>query len=81
MQEQIPLLPVTGWKIAGIRDLKAIMLTLDYLTHAMQPDEQSHQSGNYVFHTAQARELAQRILVQCDLVDTGATQGTHQTKH
>ena len=57
------------------------MIRLDYLTHAMQPDTQSHQSPEFLFQAAQARELAQKILALCDSLESAPVQHSGFPKH
>ena len=73
--------PVAGWEIRAVPAYGALMLRLDYLTHAMQAPSESHRSPNYLIHAAQARELAQRILAACDKLESGPPPGTGLPTH
>jgi len=81
MKEDTALSPVSGWTVAPISAYGAVMLRLDYLTHATQTAEESQQSPNYVLHSPQARELALKILAMCDRLESGELQGAGLPKH
>jgi hypothetical protein len=70
--EEIPLAPVAGWQIAPISAYQAVMLRLEYLTHATQQPEQAHQTPHLVLNAAQALELSEALKKHAAL----ATQGT-----
>lgn len=80
-EEEIALTPVAGWEIGTVPAYGALMLRLDYLTHATQSPDQAHKSPTFVIQTAQARELAQRILVACEKLESGPPPGTGLPKH
>lgn len=80
-QAEIPLSPVAGWELGTIAAYGAVMLRIDYLTHATQTAEEAQKSPTFVIHTAQARELAQRILVACEKLESGPPPGTGAAKH
>lgn len=59
--EEIPLSPVAGWDIAPISAYAAVMLRLDYLTHATQRPDEAHQTPQLVMNAAQALELSEAL--------------------
>ncbi|MDA8522326.1 hypothetical protein [Acidovorax sp. NCPPB 4044] len=79
--DELPLAPVAGWQLKSIPAYGALVICFDYLSHETQTPEEAQQSQNFVLNTAQARELAQRILVQCDKLESGPPQGTGLPKH
>lgn len=79
--ETIALAPVAGWDLAAIAAYGAVMLRLHYLTHATQTPQQAQPSPVFLIHAAQARELAQRILAQCDQLEAGPPPGSGLPKH
>ena len=80
-EEEIALSPVAGWEIGAIPAYGALMLRLDYLTHATQQPDEAQKSPTFLIHTAQARELAQRILAACEKLESGPPPGTGLPKH
>lgn len=78
--EEIPLSPVAGWQIAPISAHQAVMLRLDYLTHAMQPKEQAHQTPYLALNAAQALELSEALRKHAVLAMQG-TPGAGLPKH
>lgn len=79
--EEIPLRPVAGWELRGIPHMGAVMVTLQYLVSLMETPEQSHASPNFVFHTAQLRELAAAMIRAADKVESGPTPTDGLPKH
>lgn len=79
--EELPLAPITGWEIKSIPALGALIVRLDYVTNAMQPSDEAHQTPHFVLNPVQARELAQRILARCDQLESGPPPGTGLPKH
>lgn len=53
--------------------MDAIAITIEYLVSPMVATRA--KSPNYVIHTAQARELAQRILALCERVESSPQRG------
>ncbi|SDW94068.1 hypothetical protein [Lysobacter enzymogenes] len=66
MTDEIPLSPVAGWDLSSIPAMGAVMLTLHYLVSLMETPGQAHRSPNYVFHTAQLRELGEAMIRAAD---------------
>lgn len=79
--DELQLAPIAGWEIKSIAAFGALILRLDYLTHATQKPDEPHQTPNFVMNTAQARELAQRILAGCEKLESGPPPGTGLPKH
>ena len=71
-KDSIALAPVAGWQIAPISAYEAVMLRLDYLTHAMQRPDEAHQTPHFSMTAAQALELSEALKKHAAL----ATQGT-----
>jgi hypothetical protein len=80
-REDIQTSPVTGWTVAPVSAMHAVMLRLDYLTHATQPLDQAHHSPQYILNAAQARQLAEALQRQAALSEIGGPQGTGLPKH
>lgn len=80
MNDHIETLPVSGWDLRTAPALDAILITIHYLTHPTQRMEDAEER-TFVLHTAQARELAQRILAQCETQGDGKRHGAGLPKH
>lgn len=78
--EEIPLAPVAGWQIAPVSAYQAVMLRLDYLTHATQQPDEAHQTPNLVLTAAQALELSEALKKHVALAAQG-TPGAGLPKH
>lgn len=70
--EEIPLSPIAGWNVAPISAYEAVMLRLDYLTHATQHPDEAQQTPQLVMTAAQALELSEALKKHAAL----AMQGT-----
>jgi hypothetical protein len=81
MNDDIVTAPATGWEIRGVADLSAAMVTIQYLSSPMQRAEESHSSPNFLFHTAQLRDLAQALLRAADNLDSGPAPKGIGPKH
>ena len=80
---QSPTLPRSGRRSATARGAgpaacrrcfdgeNAVDLTLKYLVSPMERAETAHTSPNFLFHTAQLRELAHAMLRAADKVEPG----------
>ena len=71
-QEEITLSPVVGWQVGPIQAYEAVMLRLDFLSHALQRADEAHPSPNFVLTAAQALELSETLKKHAGV----ATQGT-----
>jgi hypothetical protein len=80
MNEEIITLAVTEWELRSAPALGAMLITIQYLTNPMQRPEDAEER-TFVLHATQARELAERILVQCTTLESGEPQGTGLPKH
>jgi len=79
--EEIPTLPIAGWELKAVPAYDAILISFAYLSHALQKPEEAVTDRTYVIHTAQAEELAQRILALLGRMKTGATPGSGPQQH
>ncbi|UHQ21917.1 hypothetical protein LVB77_14710 [Lysobacter sp. 5GHs7-4] len=70
MDEQIELRPAAGWDLLAINHLGGVALTIRYLVSPMEAPTGAHPSPNYLFHTAQLRELAHAMLRAADTVES-----------
>ncbi|WP_075575003.1 hypothetical protein [Lysobacter antibioticus] len=70
MTDDLPLRPVSGWDLRTIPAYGAVALTLHYLVSPMETAAQSHRSPNFVFQTAQLRELGQAMIQAADRAET-----------
>ena len=61
MNEEISLAPLAGWQVAPITAYGAVMLRLDFLTHATQRPEEAQTTPNLVLTVAQALELSEAL--------------------
>jgi len=80
MTQEIVSLPITGWELRTVPTLDAMLITLSYLTNSLQSQEDA-EVRTFAIHSAQARELAQRILSLCDQQEDSAPQGAGLPKH
>ena len=78
--EEIPLAPVTGWQIAPISAYQAVMLRLDFLTHAMQQPDEAQQTPHLALTAEQALELSEALKKHAALAMQG-TLGAGLPKH
>jgi biofilm regulator BssS len=78
--EEIPLSPIAGWNVAPISAYEAVMLRLDYLTHATQRPEEAQQTPQLVMTAAQALELSETLRKHAALAIQG-TPGAGLPKH
>lgn len=69
MADEIPLRPAAGWQLRSIPSMGAVALTIEFLVSPMESPDQAHPSPNFLFHTAQLRELAHAMLQAADKVD------------
>lgn len=81
MNEEIPLAPISGWQLAPISAYAAVMLRLDYLTHATQQANQAHQTPQMVMTKAQALELIEALQRVVGKLDSGPPEGTGLERH
>ena len=81
MEREIPTCPVAGWQIGPVSALQAVMVRLDYLTHATQAAQEANQSPQYVLTDAQARELADALRKHAALSESGGPQGAGFPQH
>lgn len=79
--EEIPLAPVARWGIAPIATYGAVMLQLQYLTHATQQPEEAHRTPNLLLPADQCRELIQALERTLQRLESGPPQGTGLPKH
>ncbi len=78
--EEIGLAPLAGWQVAPIPDLQAVMLRLDFLTHATQRPEEAQQTPRLVLTAAMALELSAALQKHAQLA-MQATHGAGQKRH
>ena len=71
MTDELQLAPAAGWDLRAIPAMEAVALTLKYLVSPMERAETAHTSPNFLFHTAQLRELAHAMLRAADKVEPG----------
>lgn len=79
--EPIATAPVAGWTIAPVSAYRAVMLGLDYLSHAGQAHDQAHQSPQYILTVPQALELAAALTKHAALASSGGPEGAGLPKH
>lgn len=79
--DEIKTLPITGWEIKTVPAMDAMLISFSYLSHPLQTLEEAVTDRTYVLHTAQAAELAQRILALLGQMKNAAPQGTGLPKH
>lgn len=79
--DEIPLAPVAGWDIAPISAYGAVMLRLQYLTHATQQPAEAHHTPHLVLHAAQALELIAALQRVVSALETAPPQGTGLPRH
>lgn len=78
--EEIGLAPLAGWQIAPIGAAQAVMLCLDYLTHATQQPDEAQTTPKMVMTAAMALELSEALKKHAELAMQG-THGAGQPKH
>lgn len=61
--------------------MDAMLISFSYLSHQMQTREEAVTDRTYALHTAQAAELAQKILAQLLQMKSAEPQGTGLPKH
>lgn len=74
MNNELPLCPVAGWTIQTIPAYEAITIQLDFLTNALQKMEEANHSPTFVLPAAQAMELAQKIQVALQKLQSAGFQ-------
>ena len=79
-KDSIPLSPVSGWQLAPLQAYQAVMLRLDYLTHATQQAGEAHQTPHLALTAAQALELSEALRKHAALAQQG-TPGAALPKH
>lgn len=70
MTDEIQMAPATGFDLRSVPALNAVALTIQYLVSPMERPDQAHQSPNFLFHTAQLRELAEAMIRAADKTDS-----------
>lgn len=78
--EQIGLAPLVGWQLAPVAGLHAVMLRLDFLTHATQGLEEPQQTPRFVLTAAVALELSEALKKHAQLALQGSL-GAGQDRH
>lgn len=67
----IPVFPLAGWEVGPVVKMGAIILRLDYLATPDDTPADPNQGLRHVLTPAQARELAEVLLRQARIVETG----------
>ena len=80
-KDETPLSPIAGWDIAPIAAYGAVMLRLDYLTHATQRPDEAQQTPHFVMNAAQALELSEALKKAVAALQAGPPPGTGLPKH
>lgn len=65
-QNETPLFPVADWTIGPIEQYGIVAMRLGFLSHPLQKLSESDPGRMYGLTTAQAREIAQKILDEAD---------------
>jgi hypothetical protein len=81
MEHELATLPIAGWELRTVPALDALLITFSYLSHATQTPEEAVTDRNYILHTSQAREFAQKILAALDRVESGTSHGDGFPRH
>lgn len=53
-ENDLPTCPVSGWTTGAVSSMRAVIVTLEYLTHPTQRPEEAHQSPRYILNAQQA---------------------------
>ena len=79
--DETPTSPVCGWNIGAVPALNAVMLSLDYLTHATQRPDEAHHSPRFLLNAALARELAAALQKHAELSESSGPPGSGLPRH
>lgn len=79
-KEEIGLAPITGWDVGPIAQMQAVILRLDYLTHATQRQDEAQTTPKMVMTAALALELSEALKKHAQLA-MQATPGAGQPRH
>ena len=70
-EPNLALSPVAACAVSTIATLGAVVIKLDFLSHAMQSASEAHPGRNYLLMPTEARKLAQQILAVCAELEAG----------
>ena len=79
--EEVPTAPVTGWTVAPISAMGAVVIQFNYLVHATQGIEEANKSPLFLLALAQCRELQEKLKTLVEYLDTGPPPGIGMPKH
>jgi hypothetical protein len=74
METNDPVLNVTDITVKGLVSDKALLITLPYVSSAMQSTDQAHPGHTYALTIPQCQFLAQKISELLHAVETSASQ-------
>jgi len=75
------LFPVATITAGAVPSHEAMLIRLDFLTHASQRPEDANPGRNYLLTAPQAKYLAQRIADSLQILETAGPQGGAGPKH
>lgn len=71
--QDLPLFPLAGWEIGPIKTMPAVILRLAYLATPADDPAKPNLGIRHVLTPGQARELAEALLEQARLAETGGS--------
>lgn len=74
MEEQLPLRPISGWKLELVQESQTGIVRLLYFVSPMERAAQAHESPRFAFQPDQLRQLARRMLSMADALEDGPPQ-------
>ena len=60
---------ITAMGVTAVKEVSGIVVRMKYITAATQPLDQADGTPNYIFKSAQARQLAESLLRAADVID------------
>jgi hypothetical protein len=81
MSENIPLFPVTEWKIGPIPSMQIIAFRPSFLSHSMQPISEAQPSRFYALTPAQARDLISEMQKALHVLESTGYEAMPGEKH
>lgn len=81
MANEISLFPVAGWQIGPVPTHDIIALKFQFLSHALQKNEEAQESQMFAMTPAQGRELIERIQAAIDVLEKSDSQGSAFPRH
>ena len=66
--------PITAMGVTAVKEVSGIVVRMKYITAATQPLDQADGTPNYIFKSAQARQLAESLIKAADIAMYEAKQ-------